>query len=142
MMESLTDEIYEKAMKIIDEVEEKGGMTAFINSGAAKLMIEESATKKQGRIDSGKDVVVGVNKYRLSEEDETAETIDVLRIDNSGKSSYHWHNNHIAEEHIVLTCLFHHRCPYQTDCQNGKGEGKSRRILGPRSSSEARIECL
>jgi methylmalonyl-CoA mutase len=83
MMESLTDEMYEKAKKIIGEVEEMGGMTAFINSGTAKLMIEESATKKQGRIDSGQDTVVGVNKYKLSTEDEKAEMIDVLRIDNS-----------------------------------------------------------
>lgn len=83
MMESLTDEMYEKAKKIIDEVEEKGGMTEFINSGTAKLMIEESATKKQGRIDSGQDTVVGVNKYNLSAEDEKAEMIDVLQIDNT-----------------------------------------------------------
>eukprot|EP00980_Cylindrotheca_fusiformis_P000625 scaffold157_cov116-Cylindrotheca_fusiformis.AAC.2 len=83
MMESLTDELYEKAKAIIKDVETKGGMTAFINSGSAKLMIEESATKKQGRIDSGKDVVVGVNKYRLNEDDTKAEMIDVLQIDNS-----------------------------------------------------------
>ena len=82
-MESLTDEMYEKAKAIIDDVESKGGMTNFINSGAAKLMIEESATKKQGRIDSGKDTVVGVNKYNLSAEEEMAEMIDVLQIDNS-----------------------------------------------------------
>ncbi|KAL3934090.1 MAG: hypothetical protein SGBAC_010117 [Bacillariaceae sp.] len=83
MMESLTDEIYLKAKTIIDQVEAKGGMTEYINSGEAKLMIEESATKKQGRVDSGKDVVVGVNKYRLNEEEEKAEMIDVLQIDNS-----------------------------------------------------------
>jgi len=82
-MESLTDEMYLKAKAIIEEVEEKGGMTEYINSGTAKLMIEESATKKQGRVDSGKDVVVGVNKYRLNEEEEKAEMIDVLQIDNS-----------------------------------------------------------
>ena len=83
MMESLTDELLEKARLIINEVEEKGGMTAFINSGAAKLMIEESATKKQGRIDSGMDTVVGVNKFRLNAEDEKSEMIDVLQIDNT-----------------------------------------------------------
>jgi methylmalonyl-CoA mutase len=83
MMESLTDELLQKAKSIIDEVEEKGGMTAFINSGTAKLMIEESATKKQGRIDSGQETVVGVNKYRLSAEETKAEMIDVLQIDNS-----------------------------------------------------------
>jgi methylmalonyl-CoA mutase len=83
MMEALTDELYEKAKAIIKQVEEKGGMTSFINNGHAKLMIEESATKKQGRIDSGADTVVGVNKYRLSAEDEQAERVDVLQIDNS-----------------------------------------------------------
>ena len=82
MMESLTDEIAEKALEIIKEVEESGGMTKYINSGAAKLRIEESATKKQGRIDSGQEVIVGVNKYRLSEEEERAGAIDVLQIDN------------------------------------------------------------
>ena len=83
MMESLTDELAEKATKIIKEVEDMGGMTSYINKGMAKLRIEESATKKQGRIDSRKDVIVGVNKYRLSEEEEKAEMIDVLQIDNS-----------------------------------------------------------
>jgi methylmalonyl-CoA mutase len=83
MMESLTDELLQKAKTIIDEVEEKGGMTAFINSGTAKLMIEESATKKQGRIDSGQETVVGVNKYQLNSEEKKAEMIDVFQIDNS-----------------------------------------------------------
>jgi methylmalonyl-CoA mutase len=84
MMESLTDEIYEKAKAIIEEVKEVGGMTEFINSGAAKLRIEQSATKKQGRIDSEQEVVVGVNKYRLDAKEEEKERIDVLQIDNAG----------------------------------------------------------
>jgi len=83
MMEALTDELYQKAKDIIKEVEEKGGMTAYIDCGAAKLRIEESATRKQGRIDSGQDIVVGVNKYRLSAEDAKKEMIDVLQIDNA-----------------------------------------------------------
>ncbi|KAL7509687.1 hypothetical protein ACHAXN_006687 [Cyclotella atomus] len=83
MMESLTDELADKAMDIINEVEAAGGMTAYINSGMAKLRIEESATKKQGRIDSGQDVIVGVNKYRLDANDEENERQDVLQIDNS-----------------------------------------------------------
>ncbi|KAL7499472.1 hypothetical protein ACHAWT_007007 [Skeletonema menzelii] len=83
MMESLTDELAEKAMTIIDEVEAAGGMTAYINSGMAKLRIEESATRKQGRIDSGQDVIVGVNKYRLDAKEEEEERQDVLQIDNS-----------------------------------------------------------
>ena len=52
MMESLTDELYNKSKRIIDEIQTKGGMTSFINNGHAKLLIEESAAKKQGRIDS------------------------------------------------------------------------------------------
>jgi len=83
MMESLTDEMAEKAMEIIDEVEAAGGMTAYINSGMAKLRIEESATKKQGRIDSGQDVIVGVNKYRLDAKGEEEERQEVLQIDNT-----------------------------------------------------------
>ena len=83
MMEALTDELYEKAKKIIDEVEGMGGMTEFINSGTAKMMIEQSATKKQGRIDSEQEVIVGVNKYRLASEEEEKERIDVLQIDNA-----------------------------------------------------------
>lgn len=82
MMESLTDELYFKAKGIMDKIEDKGGMTAFINNGHAKLLIEESAAKKQGRIDSRVDVVVGVNKYRLSEEEEQEERVDVLKINN------------------------------------------------------------
>ena len=83
MMEALTDEIYEKARALIDEVEGMGGMTKFIESGTAKMMIEQSATKKQGRIDSVQEVVVGVNKYRLAAEEEEKERIDVLQIDNA-----------------------------------------------------------
>jgi methylmalonyl-CoA mutase len=82
MMESLTDELYNKAKNIMEEVETKGGMTSFINNGHAKLFIEESAAKKQGRIDSFVDVVVGVNKYRLSADEEQEERVDVLKIDN------------------------------------------------------------
>jgi methylmalonyl-CoA mutase len=83
MMESLTNELADKAKTIIDEVEAMGGMTKYIQSGMAKLRVEESATRKQARIDSGQEVVVGVNKYRLSDAEEKAEMIDVLHIDNS-----------------------------------------------------------
>ncbi len=83
MMESLTDEMVNKAMEIIGEVESAGGMTEYIGSGMAKWRIEESATKKQGRIDSGEDIVVGVNKYRIDDKDGTMEHQDVLQIDNS-----------------------------------------------------------
>ena len=79
MMETLTNELVESAMEIIDEVESIGGMTKAIESGMAKLRIEESATKKQARIDTVEDVVVGVNKYRRDKQDK----VDVLSIDNS-----------------------------------------------------------
>jgi len=79
MMESLTDDLYSAALEVINEIEDMGGMTKFIESGMAKLRIEESATKKQGRIDSGREVIVGVNKFRLDEEDD----LNILQIDNS-----------------------------------------------------------
>ena len=83
MLESLTDELAEKAMEIIEEVEGAGGMTSYINSGMAKLRIEESATRKQGRIDSGEDVVVGVNKYILDDDGNDEDRQEVRRIDNA-----------------------------------------------------------
>jgi methylmalonyl-CoA mutase len=79
MMESLTDELEAAAMVILNEVEECGGMSKYIATGAAKLRIEESATKKQARIDSQQEVLVGVNKYRLTNE----EPLSVLQIDNT-----------------------------------------------------------
>jgi len=67
-VESLTDSIIKEAQKIIDEVEEMGGMAKAIESGMPKMRIEESAARKQARIDQGKDVIVGVNKYQVEEE--------------------------------------------------------------------------
>ena len=64
-MEKLTQDMADKAWAIIEEVEAMGGMTKAVESGWAKLQIEECAAEKQARIDSGKDVIVGVNKYRL-----------------------------------------------------------------------------
>ncbi|GMS88931.1 hypothetical protein PENTCL1PPCAC_11106 [Pristionchus entomophagus] len=78
MMESLTDELYEKALKVVLEIDELGGMAKAVASGMPKLRIEEAAAKKQARIDSGKDVIVGVNKYRLA----TEQKVDVLQINN------------------------------------------------------------
>ncbi len=78
-VESLTNSLIEEASKILDEIEELGGMTKAIESGMPKLRIEESAAKKQASIDSGRDVIVGVNKYQLAEEDE----IEVLDVDNA-----------------------------------------------------------
>ena len=67
-VESLTNSIAEEALKIIDEVEELGGMAKAIESGMPKMRIEESAARKQARIDQGLDVIVGVNKYQLKDE--------------------------------------------------------------------------
>ncbi|MEJ7137352.1 methylmalonyl-CoA mutase [Amphibiibacter pelophylacis] len=78
MMESLTQDMIDKAQSILDEVEAMGGMTKAVDSGWAKLRIEASAAEKQARIDSGTDVIVGVNKYRLAKED----PIDILEVDN------------------------------------------------------------
>ncbi len=68
MMEKLTQDMADAAWAIIEEVEAMGGMTRAVDSGWAKLKIEAAAAQKQARIDSGKDVIVGVNKYRLKEE--------------------------------------------------------------------------
>ena len=65
MMESLTQELADAALQVIEEIDELGGMAKAIDSGMAKLRIEESATKKQARIDSGEETIVGVNKYDL-----------------------------------------------------------------------------
>jgi methylmalonyl-CoA mutase len=78
MMEKLTQDMADAAWKIIEEVEAMGGMTKAVGSGWAKLKIEAAAAQKQARIDSGKDVIVGVNKYRLKTESE----IDARDIDN------------------------------------------------------------
>ena len=78
-MESLTESVYRAANELIDEVEALGGMTQAIEAGMPKLRIEESATRRQARVDSGEDVIVGVNKYRLEEED----PLEVRDIDNT-----------------------------------------------------------
>ena len=77
-VESLTNEIATNAWKLIEEVEELGGMTKAIESGIPKLRIEEAAARKQARIDSGQDIIVGVNQYRLEKED----PLQILDVDN------------------------------------------------------------
>ncbi|MBE8727128.1 methylmalonyl-CoA mutase [Flavobacterium sp. KB82] len=77
-VESLTHDIAEKTWKLIEEVEELGGMTKAIEAGIPKLRIEEAAARKQARIDSGQDIIVGVNKYRLEKED----PLHILDVDN------------------------------------------------------------
>ncbi len=78
MMESLTQEMADKAWSIIEKVQALGGMTKAVDSGWAKLKIEASAAEKQARIDSGKDVIVGVNKYKLKQEG----LLDIRDVDN------------------------------------------------------------
>lgn len=78
-VESLTDELAEKAWALIEEVESLGGMTKAVDDGLPKRLIEEAATRKQAAIDRGEEVIVGVNKFRLENE----EPIDILEIDNT-----------------------------------------------------------
>jgi methylmalonyl-CoA mutase len=78
-VESLTKEIAERAWELIEEVEKLGGMAAAIETGIPKMRIEEAAARTQARIDSGQQVIVGVNNYRLEKED----PIDILEVDNT-----------------------------------------------------------
>ena len=78
MMEKLTQDMADEAWKIIEEVQAMGGMTKAVGSGWAKLKIEAAAADKQARIDSGQDVIVGVNKYKLA----TQDAVEVRDIDN------------------------------------------------------------
>ncbi len=78
-VESLTQELVDKAWALIQEVEELGGMAAAIETGVPKMRIEEAAARTQARIDSGAQTIVGVNKYRLAKED----PIDILEVDNT-----------------------------------------------------------
>ena len=77
-VEKLTKEIVDKAWELILEVDKLGGMTKAIEKGIPKMRIEEAAAKKQAKIDSGQDVIVGVNKYQLKEED----PLHILEVDN------------------------------------------------------------
>lgn len=78
-VEYLTDQIAHRAWDLISEVEELGGMAKAIDTGIPKMRIEEAAAKKQARIDSGKDVIVGVNKYQVEEQGQ----IEILEVDNT-----------------------------------------------------------
>lgn len=78
-VESLTNELVDKAWELIEEIEELGGMAKAIETGLPKMKIEEAAAKRQAKIDSKSETIVGVNKYRLNEE----EPIDILDIDNT-----------------------------------------------------------
>ncbi len=78
-VEALTRELTEKAWKHIEEVESMGGMTKAIEAGLPKLRIEEAAARRQAKIDSGKETIVGLNKYRLEKED----PLEILEVDNT-----------------------------------------------------------
>ena len=78
-VEKLTNELCEKAWKLIEEVEELGGMAKAIETGLPKMRIEEVAARKQARIDAGEEVIVGVNRYQLDEE----EQLDIREVDNN-----------------------------------------------------------
>ena len=78
-VEKLTEELINEAWKLIEEVEELGGMAKAIETGLPKMRIEEAAARKQARIDSNKDIIVGVNRYVLEKED----PIDILEVDNT-----------------------------------------------------------
>ncbi|MBL1278887.1 MAG: methylmalonyl-CoA mutase [Fluviicola sp.] len=78
-VEKLTEELIDKAWELITEVEELGGMAKAIETGLPKMRIEEAAARKQARIDSAKDIIVGVNRFQLEKEDE----MDILEVDNS-----------------------------------------------------------
>jgi methylmalonyl-CoA mutase len=78
-IEKLTQELVDEAWKLIQEVEELGGMAKAIETGIPKMRIEEAAARKQARIDAGKDIIVGVNRYQLEKED----AIDILEVDNT-----------------------------------------------------------
>jgi methylmalonyl-CoA mutase len=82
-VESLTNELAEKAWVLIEEVEALGGMTKAVNAGLPKRLIEEAATRRQAAVDRGEEVIVGVNKYRLENE----HPIDILQIDNGAVRS-------------------------------------------------------
>ncbi|MEP2773957.1 MAG: methylmalonyl-CoA mutase [Fulvivirga sp.] len=78
-VEQLTAELVDKAWERMEEVEELGGMAKAIESGVPKMRIEEAAARKQARIDSGKDIIVGVNRYAISEDPD----FDILEVDNT-----------------------------------------------------------
>jgi methylmalonyl-CoA mutase len=79
-IEKLTAELAEEAWKLIEEVESLGGMAKAIETGIPKMRIEEAAARKQARIDSGKDVIVGVNRYQITDYEEK---LDILEVDNT-----------------------------------------------------------
>ena len=78
-VEKLTEQLVERSMELIDEIEDLGGMTKAIETGIPKMRIEEAAARKQARIDSNKDIIVGVNRFEVEQQ----ENFDILEVDNS-----------------------------------------------------------
>jgi methylmalonyl-CoA mutase len=100
-VESLTAKLVEEAQKLIDEVEELGGMTKAVESGMPKMRIEEAAALKQARIDRGEDVIVGVNKYRAEKET----SVDIRSIDNTAvRESQIRRLNSVRESRDTAAC--------------------------------------
>src|SRR5690606_22810644 len=77
-VETLTDQLMKRAWKHIEEIENLGGMAKAIETGLPKMRIEEAAARRQAQIDSGKETIIGVNKYRLDKE----EPMEILEVDN------------------------------------------------------------
>lgn len=110
-LEYLTDALARRSLALIDEVENLGGMTKAVESGLPKMRIEEAAARKQARIDSGKDTIVGVNKYRLEKE----EPIEILEVDNKAvlaaqlarlkilRDERNWADTQSALDHVTET---------------------------------------
>lgn len=100
-VESLTHELVEAARKLIDEVEEIGGMTRAVESGMPKMRIEEASALRQARVDRGEDIIVGVNKYQLDEEP----PIDIRDIDNTAvREAQVQRINHIRGSRDAKSC--------------------------------------
>jgi len=100
-VESLTNSLLIEARKLIDEVEEMGGMTRAVESGMPKMRIEEASVLRQARIDRGEEIIVGVNKYRLAEEP----PVDILDIDNTAvREAQIQRLNQVREERVESVC--------------------------------------
>ncbi len=100
-VESLTNSLLIEARKLIDEVEEMGGMTRAVESGMPKMRIEEASVLRQARIDRGEEIIVGVNKYRLAEEP----PVDILDIDNTAvRKAQIQRLNQVREDRTESVC--------------------------------------
>ncbi len=128
-VEYLTDQLAKKAWQLIQEVEELGGMAKAIETGLPKMRIEEAAARKQARIDSGKDILIGVNKYHVNEQTE----MQVLEVDNAAvrnsqierlKKLKAERNNHAVQNAL---------CAIESCAASGKGNLLELAIVAARS---------